>query len=50
MQHKTALEFATVTQNGVVQKIGRSSILQPKINFQGDSVKWLKDKLKKQSN
>lgn len=43
---KTSYEFATVTKNGVVEQIGRSSILQPKINYKGGSIKWYEDKLK----
>ena len=44
---KTSTEFQTVTENGVVTQIGRSSILQPKIKFKGGSVKWYEDKPKK---
>ena len=43
---KISYEFATVTKNGVIEQIGRSSILQPKINYKGDSIKWYEDKLK----
>lgn len=50
MKQKQTVEFATVTKNGVVQKIGKSSILQPKTNFQGGSVKWYPDRPKKKSN
>lgn len=34
------MQFAVVTNNGVVQEIGRSSILQPQIKFGGGSIKW----------
>ena len=49
---KAAVKFATVTKNGIVQKIGKSSILQPKTNFQGnpDSIKWYPDRPKKKNN
>lgn len=40
---KTTLQFATVTENGVVTKIGRSAILQPKTNFKGGSIPWFDD-------
>ena len=43
MQTQT-IQFATVTKNGVVQKIGKSTILQPKTNFKGGSIKWYEDK------
>lgn len=40
------IQFATVTKNGVVQKVGKSTILQPKTNFKGGSIKWNEDKKK----
>lgn len=40
------IQFATVTQNGVVQKVGKSIILQPKTNFKGGSIKWYEDNKK----
>ena len=40
------IQFATVTKNGEVQKVGKSTILQPKTNFKGDSIKWYEDKKK----
>ena len=44
MQQKQTVEFATVIKNGVVQKIGKSSILQPKTNYSGKgSTKWFDD-------
>ncbi len=42
MKNQT-MEFATVTDNGVVTKIGRSIILQPKPRFKGGSIKWFDD-------
>ena len=49
---KTTVEFAVVTKNGIVQKIGRSSIEQPKTNFKGnpDSIKWYPDRPKQKAN
>ncbi len=44
--HKQTVEFAVVTKNSTVQKVGRSILLQPKTNFKGGSVKWYKDKPK----
>ena len=41
--HKTAMEFATVTKNGVVQKVGRSTILQPQSHYTGKKTKWFDD-------
>ena len=40
------IQFATITKNGVVQKVGKSTILQPKTNFKGGSIKWYEDKKK----
>lgn len=44
--HTQTIQFATVTKNRVVQKVGRSTIVQPKINFKGGSIKWYEDKKK----
>ena len=43
---KQTIEFATVVNNGVIQKVGRSSVLQPRTNFKGGSVKWYEDRKK----
>lgn len=43
---KYHMNLQTVTKNGVIEQIGRSSILQPKINYKGGSIKWYEDKLK----
>ena len=40
------IKIAKVTKNGVVQKVGKSTILQPKTNFKGGSIKWYEDKKK----
>lgn len=40
---KERADFATVTENGVVTKVGRSTILTPKIKFRGGEVKWFDD-------
>ena len=42
------IQFATVTKNGVVQKVSKSTILQPKTNFKGGSIKWYEDKESRQ--
>lgn len=47
---KETITFATVTRNGVVEHIGRSSISQPKTNFNGKGIKWYEDKMKKQGD
>lgn len=47
---KQTVEFATVTKNGVVRKIGRSSIEQPQANFKGGSIKWYEDRPKQKTN
>ena len=45
--NRTTTQFAVETKNGVVQRIGKSSILQPKTNFKGIGIKWYEDKPKK---
>lgn len=45
MQTQT-IQFAVVTKNGVVQKVGKSTISQPKTNFKGGAIKWYEDKKK----
>lgn len=40
------IQFATVTKSEVVQKVGKSTILQPKPNFKGGSIKWYEDNKK----
>lgn len=40
---KQTMQFAVETQNGVVQRIGRSAILQPKTNYKGKGTKWFDD-------
>lgn len=41
------VNFATQTKNGIIKKIGKSAVMQPKPNFRGGSVKWMKDKRSK---
>ena len=40
--HKQTVQFATVVKNGVVERIGRSSVYVPNTNFKGGSIKWRK--------
>lgn len=44
---KQTVEFATVVKNGVVERIGSSSVYVPKTNFKGGSIKLYEDKPKK---
>lgn len=44
---KQTIQFAVETKNGVVQRIGKSTIYQPKTNFKGGPIKWCEDKPKK---
>lgn len=44
---KQTVQFAVESKNGVVQRVGKSTILQPKTNFRGGSIKWYEDKPKK---
>lgn len=47
---KSTVEFAVETKEGVVTRVGRSSVEVPKTNFKGGSIKWFDDKPKKKSN
>jgi len=48
MQIRT-IEFAVTRSKGKITGIGRTSVLQPKTNFKGGSVKWYEDKPKEKS-
>ena len=49
---KQTVEFAVVTENGVVKQIGKSIMVQPKIRFKGGEIPWFDDNklLKKNCN
>ena len=40
---KHEIKFATVTKDGVVVKVQKSQLYQPKTNFKGGKVKWFDD-------
>lgn len=40
---KQTVQFAFESKNGVVQRIGRSVMYQPKTNYQGKGTKWFDD-------
>ena len=40
---KQTTKFTTVSKNGVVTQVGRSTIMQPTTNFKGGSIKWFDD-------
>lgn len=44
---KEIVQFAVVSQDGQLQRTGRSSILQPEIKFKTGTTQWYEDKLKK---
>lgn len=46
---KQTVQFATTRNNGIITKVGRTGIIQPKPNFRGGSVKWYEDKPKRKS-
>lgn len=43
---KQTVQYASITKNGIVTKVGKSVILQPKTDFRGGSIKWHKDRQK----
>lgn len=51
MQVQT-MQFAVQKKDGVIEKVGKSSILTPKTNFNGKGIKWFDDSklLKKKVN
>ena len=44
---KAQADFAVETKNNTAVRVGRSSVLMPKVNFGGGKIKWYKDKPKK---
>lgn len=48
MQTQT-VEFAVMRNNGIITRVGRTGILQPKTNFKGGTIKWHEDKPKQKS-
>ena len=40
---KQTVEFAVQTKGNIVEKIGKSSVLVPKTNYDGRKTKWLND-------
>lgn len=40
---KETVEFMVETKNGVVDRIGKSSISNPKTNFDHKGIKWFDD-------
>lgn len=44
---KQTIQFATVNQGNVIQRVGNSTIEQPKTNFTGGSIKFYENKRKK---
>ena len=37
------MQFAVETKDGVVKRIGKIAILQPKTNYKGKGTKWFDD-------
>lgn len=48
--HTQTIQFATVTKNGVVQRVGKSTIYQPKTSSSSKGIKWYEDKPKQKNN
>lgn len=46
---KQTVQFAVKRDNGIITKVGRTGIIQPKPNFRGGSLKWYEDKPKRKS-
>lgn len=41
--NKQTVNFAIVTEKGVVKEMGRAIILQPKTNFKDGTIHWADD-------
>lgn len=41
--------FAVTKKGNAIDRVGKSSIPQPKTNFSGGSIKWYQDKPRKES-
>lgn len=46
---KQTIEFATTRKDGIITRIGRTGINQPRTNFKGGSVRFYEDKPKQNS-
>ena len=44
MQQKQLIQHAVVTKNGVIQKIGKSTVYVPKTRYTGNGTKWFDDR------
>lgn len=40
---KQIVTFAVETKTGVIQRVGKSTILQPKVDYKGTGIKWFDD-------
>ena len=47
---KQTIQFAVQSKDGVIEKVGKSIIYQPKTSYKGNETKWYVDKPKKKSN
>lgn len=46
---KQTIEFAVTHNRGIITRIGRTSIPQPKTKFNGGTIKWYENKLKQKN-
>lgn len=49
MQTQT-IQFAVEAKDGIVKRIGKSTIYQPKASNNGKGIRWYKDKPKTKGN
>lgn len=47
---KQTMQYAVETKNGIVQKIGKSTIYQPKIQYNQKKTKWFDDNILLKTN
>jgi len=44
---KVKADFVVETKDGIVTRVGKSSVVIPGTNFGGGSIKWYEDNLKR---
>lgn len=43
MQRRQVIQHAVKKENGVIKAVGKSYIMQPKVNYTGQGTKWFDD-------
>ena len=43
MQRRQVIQHAVKKENGVIKTVGKSYIMQPKVNYTGQGTRWFDD-------